>query len=68
MNLIDGRKSTVVTLTVGTGGVTKGDLVVWSRIQLSKRRREIRPDDIVGIALATALRTTAYSKGVELVA
>ena len=44
MYLIDGTQSTVVPFTVGTGDVTKGDLVVWAKaIQwLSGGRRQNR--------------------------
>jgi len=65
MYLIDGRKSTVVTLTVGTGGVTKGDLVVWSSNTVVKAAAGDKTDDIVGIALATAVDTATVQ--VELV-
>lgn len=57
MYLIDGRPSTVVTLTVGTGGVTKGDLLVWSSDTVVKAAAGDKTDDIVGIALATAVDT-----------
>jgi hypothetical protein len=65
MYLIDGRQGTVVPFTVGTGGVTKGDLVVWSSDTVVKAAAGDKTDDIVGIALETAL-DTATAK-IELV-
>jgi hypothetical protein len=65
MYLIDGRQSTVVPLTVGTGGVTKGDLVVWSSNTVVKAAAGDKTDDIVGIALETALDTATAQ--IELV-
>jgi hypothetical protein len=65
MYLIDGRQSTVVPLPVGTGGVTKGDLVVWSSNTVVKAAAGDKTDDIVGIALETALDTATAQ--IELV-
>jgi hypothetical protein len=65
MYLIDGRQSTVVPLPVGTGGVTKGDLVVWSSNTVVKAAAGDKTDDIVGIALETALDTATSQ--IELV-
>ena len=65
MYLIDGRQGTVVPFTVGTGGVTKGDLVLWSSNTVVKAAAGDKTDDIVGIALATALDTATVQ--VELV-
>lgn len=65
MYLIDGRQSTVVPLTVGTGGVTKGDLVVWASNTVVKAAEGAKTDDIVGIALETAVDTATAQ--IELV-
>jgi hypothetical protein len=65
MYLIDGRQSMVVTFTAGTGGVTKGDLLVWSSNTVVKAAAGDRTDDIVGIALETAVDTASVQ--VELV-
>ena len=54
MYLIDGRQSTVVPFTVGTGDVTKGDLVVWASDTVVRAAAGDKTGDIVGIALASA--------------
>jgi hypothetical protein len=65
MYLIDGRQSTVVTFTAGTGGVTKGDYLVWSSNTVVRAAAGAKTDDVVGIALETAADTASVQ--VELV-
>lgn len=57
MYFVDGRTSTVVSLKVGTGGVSKGDLCVLSSATVVRAAAAASDATVVGIALADAVDT-----------
>jgi hypothetical protein len=61
MFLRDGQFSNVIKLPVGSGGVTKGDLCVWSSDKVIKAAAGDKTGDVVGIALETALENAEAS-------
>lgn len=57
MNVRDGQFSTVIKGTVGTGGVTKGDLVVLSGNTFVKAAAAPTAATVIGISLGTYAAT-----------
>lgn len=57
MYFLDGKAPTIRSLLVGTGGVTKGDLLVWSSNTVVRAAAAATDATIVGIALETAVDT-----------
>lgn len=61
MQFLDGKMSTVVSLVVGTGGVTKGDLVVLSSGTVVRAATATTAATILGLATASAVDTAMVS-------
>ena len=57
MYFLDGKAPTIRSLLVGTGGVTKGDLLAWSSNTVVRAAAAASDATIVGIALETAVDT-----------
>ena len=57
MYFIDGKMSTVVSLVVGTGGITKGDMCVLSSGTVVKAAASCTAATILGLATETAVDT-----------
>lgn len=61
MQFLDGKMSTVVSLVVGTGGVTKGDLVVLSSGTVVRAAAAATAATVLGLATASAVDTAMCS-------
>jgi hypothetical protein len=61
MYFIDGKQSTIVSLLVGTGGITKGDMCKLSSGTIVKVAAGDNSDDLIGLAVADAVDTAMGS-------
>ena len=61
MYFIDAKPSTVKALTVGTGGITKGDLVILSSTTIVRAAAAAADATVVGLATADAVDTATAS-------
>jgi len=57
MYFIDAKAPTIRSLLVGTGGVTKGDLLIWSSNTVVRAAAAASDATIVGIAMEAAVDT-----------